>query len=356
MNDTELEKLDKYLPWPEAAITAYTVYTYPFAKDISLVAQLQEKMGKWISNRMHSLERGLSSLPNAFALEGDMEGDIIYSRFVNKVEYDWTNDLEKKVMVSGVITKSGQPFSIEGRSVMFTPTLNIIRGIQIVDIRDRFSKGSASSLPNELQKAIQDISYSPCTKIMLQYRKKFWNTGKHTDTDITGGFSKTTLPIGQLYYPSDVQIVPNMAVDGRITTVWEPARVTEDQKGILIVYSSNNEAHLLSALEEDVAIRLAVQQVDAIHAGVNTTALFETGYRQAWSIDPTTLGAYVELRPREHSSVMYLMQNSWKNVYFAGEAISFTNGWIQGALESGVRAAYQLFRDDHSAIQSPVSK
>ena len=30
-------------------------------------------------------------------------------------------------------------------------------------------------------------------------------------------------------------------------------------------------------------------------------------------------------------------------LYFAGEAISYTHGWIQGALESGLRAAYQFY-------------
>jgi monoamine oxidase len=31
------------------------------------------------------------------------------------------------------------------------------------------------------------------------------------------------------------------------------------------------------------------------------------------------------------------------NVHFAGESLSFAAGWIQGALESGVKAAYQVY-------------
>ena len=31
------------------------------------------------------------------------------------------------------------------------------------------------------------------------------------------------------------------------------------------------------------------------------------------------------------------------NVHFAGETFSFTAGWIQGALESGLDAAYQVY-------------
>ena len=30
-------------------------------------------------------------------------------------------------------------------------------------------------------------------------------------------------------------------------------------------------------------------------------------------------------------------------VHFAGESISFASGWIQGALESGLKSAYQVY-------------
>jgi monoamine oxidase len=32
-----------------------------------------------------------------------------------------------------------------------------------------------------------------------------------------------------------------------------------------------------------------------------------------------------------------------KKLYFAGKALSYCNVWIQGALESGLRAAYQFY-------------
>ena len=31
------------------------------------------------------------------------------------------------------------------------------------------------------------------------------------------------------------------------------------------------------------------------------------------------------------------------NVHFAGDYLSFTFGWIQGALESGLKSAYQVY-------------
>ena len=288
---------------------------------------------------MHSLKGGLSALPTAFVTgKGQMEENIVYNRTVTKVEYFWKNDQEKYVEVSGVFTSSGKEFSIVGRSVILTPPLHVIRGLQIVNgVKPPASpdpKITAKALkpfPKEFQQAIQNVNYTPSTKILLQYKKQFWNTGKDPSSDIIGGFSKTNMPVSQLHYPT------------------QP--VSDNQKGILLIYTWKAEAILWGALTKDMAVRLAIDQVDQLHPRKNTKELFEVGYVQAWGNDPTTLGAFAKLRPREYASVLYLMQNSWRNVYFAGEAISFANGWIQGALESGLRAAYQVFSDDQEEIR-----
>ena len=335
-DDPVLNQLHKYLPWPEMAITAYSIFNYTMGPDVSLVSEIQEKMGNWWADKMHSLEGGLSALPDAFAgPQGGLEPHITYNRTVMKVEYNWTNNREKSVTVSGVITSSGEPFSVTGRSIILTVPLHVMRVIKIVNYNDK-----KAPFPRDFQQAIEDISYSPSTKIMLQYKQQFWNTGKDPSKDITGGFSKTNMTIGQLHYPTEVEVTT--AGDG--ITDWIAKPVKEDQKGILMVYTWKAEALLWGALSEDQAIKLAVYEIDKIHP--NSKELFQVGRRQAWASDPTTLGAFAMLRPREYISVIYLMQNSWRNVYFAGEAISFANGWIQGALESGLRAAYQLFRDD----------
>ena len=337
-NDPTLNELSKYLPWPEAAITAYKVFNYTLQEDVSLTAEVQEKMGKWWANNMHSLEGGLSALPEAFAGQGEVEQYITYNRMVTKVIYKWNDNLNKSVEVHGVITSSGEPFVVTGRSVILTVPLHVLRGIEIVNM-----KPNGTPFPIDFQQAIEDISYSPSTKIMLQYKQQFWNID---GANITGGFSKTNMPIGQLHYPTNV-----VAKGGQFIGV--PA--IPGSKGILMVYTWKAEALLWGALTEDQAIMHAVSQIEQVHPGSKDK--FEMGKRQAWASDPTTLGAFAMLRPREYISVMYLMQYSWRNVYFAGEAISFANGWIQGALESGLRAAYQLYQDDqlYQPIVEPAS-
>ena len=140
---------------------------------------------------MHSLEGGLQALPNAFASSeegmGNMEENITYNRSVTKVEYIWESNKKKSVKVSGVITSSGEMFCVEGHAVILTPALHIIRGIKVVNatpIPDGLDPAAIKDnpiykpFPVEFQKAIQNISYTPSTKIMLQYKKQFWNTGQ----------------------------------------------------------------------------------------------------------------------------------------------------------------------------------
>ena len=37
------------------------------------------------------------------------------------------------------------------------------------------------------------------------------------------------------------------------------------------------------------------------------------------------------------------MEYPMANIFFAGDGLSFATGWIQGALESGLRATFQFY-------------
>ena len=75
----------------------------------------------------------------------------------------------------------------------------IVRQIQFLPV-----KGTAPAKKlMDMYKALEDIFQSPATKVMLQYKERFWE--KEPD-NIHGGFSKTSMPVGQLYYPSDSDV------------------------------------------------------------------------------------------------------------------------------------------------------
>ena len=327
-----LDKLGELLPWPDEAVTAFSVFSYMPALDISLVLLLRETMGHWWTPNMHTIKGGMSKLPNHFKKE--LREQITFRFTVTEIEYESPPDsLHKKVVVRGFKErKDGKKVmkSIEGHAVIVTAPINILRQIKFIHFND--SKAGKETLtppmPKRFYKAIEDIWYGPSSKIMLQCKTRFWET----EYQIQGGFTKTNLPVGQIHYPS------NPGFD----TI--PKKI---KGGILLVYTWKSEALMFGALTPELAVAEAVEQIAEIHPQILTE--FEHGAIKAWYNDPAQQGAYALVKPRQEQHVVWLMY-PWRNVYFAGEAISFASGWIQGALESGLRAAYQFYaRNENSA-------
>lgn len=61
--DINWVELGKLLPWPEEAITAYSVYNYTEQLDQCLVQFLRDELGEWWSDNMHHIRGGMSKLP-----------------------------------------------------------------------------------------------------------------------------------------------------------------------------------------------------------------------------------------------------------------------------------------------------
>lgn len=319
--DVDFVTLKMLLPWPEEAITAYSVFSYTEQLDQSLVQFLRDDLGQWWSKQMHHIDGGMSMLPERFTMKNEygwnkdvhLEENITFNVTVNEIVYTSTRE-EQEVVVKGYYTTSGQPCEFSGYAAIVTTPLHVIRQI-------KFVKGSddTDEFPSKFYQALEDIWYGPSTKIMIQTKTRFWEK-----QNIEGGFSKTNLPIGQVHYPTKVD---------------DPKPLSD--KGILLVYTWKAEALLFGSLNHQVAIREAVRQISTIHPEVQDQ--FEVGAVQAWYSDPSAQGAYVLLKPVQYHNVLELMQYPWRNVFFAGEGISFAAGWIQGALESGLRAAYQFY-------------
>lgn len=330
LSDVESDKLDKLLPWPEEAIQAFTVFSYTIQLDMSLVIFLRDQIGEWWSSHMHRIEGGMSMLTESFIKERSLphwkigsihlQEMITYNSTVNEIRYgadDHDDPDTQTVTVKGYYTSSGQPFKINGDAVIVTIPLHLIRHIKFVAKRNTTRPEQLT----EMYKAIEDIGQEFSTKIMIQCSDRFWEK-----QGIRGGFSKTNLPIGQVHYP----------------TYDENAK---SERGILMCYTWKSEALSFATLKPEVAINETIRQLEEIHPQIKDK--YEVGAVQAWSND--ILGAFTLLRPHQYSNVRELMMYPVLNMFFAGDGISFANGWIQGALESGLRAAYQFYSGNEEA-------
>ena len=285
---------------------------------------------------MHRFKGGMSELPNAFERANNSQDahhrwQIVKNFTVYKIEYDSSDDnIHKEVCVSGYSPDESDTDNT-GHAVIVTTPVHILRQI------DFQNASKTPPLPYGFYNAISDIWYGPATKIMLQCKTRFWESEEY---DIHGGFSRTTLPIGQLHYPSNPKD--------------DPAFPDDVKGGILLVYTWKSEALMFGSLKPKIAVEEAVRQITEIHPEMKDE------YDNVWAIEPwynepSAQGAYCLLKPTQFRNVNGLMY-PWQNLYFAGEAISFASGWIQGALESGLRAAYQFYaRNEDEGKKKPHS-
>lgn len=292
------------------------MYLQSFSNNLSLepdlVSAIRGEIGQWHENTI-TVAGGMDMLPKAFMKlnssgwnqDVDLSKNIVFGLKVESIEITHANPdmAEKTVKVMGQNKFTGAVQEFTGDAVFVTVPLHVMRQIDM-------------PLSTDQQKAMINISYIPVTKIMLQCRTRFWQK------DVgQGGYTRTNTLLNQLYYPD-----------------FDGSGIPDDERGILLVYSMSNDALTLSALSENEAVKEAVREVAEIHPEVLKE--FEVGRVQAWTNDPASQGAFAALKPYEYLDSMTALKTPSPPIYLAGEAISWSNGWMQGAVFSGLIQAF----------------
>ena len=202
------------------------------------------------------------------------------------------------------------------------------------------------------RKAIRELHYDAATKVLLEFRERFWET----KNDIYGGGSITDLPNRFMYYPSE--------------------RMGSVKGGLMLAsYSWADDARKWDSMSEyerfcyaleNVAIAHAIHAPDASYEDrllaqqkIRDLCVFQPDKYQhnqtnivgaatvSWMNNPFAFGEAAIFYPGQldllHKSII---SSEWKNpsterevLHFAGEHASLKHAWIEGAIESAVNAA-----------------
>jgi monoamine oxidase len=173
-----------------------------------------------------------------------------------------------------------------------------------------------ATFSREKERAIRQLNYHASTKILLQVRHRFWEK----DDDIVGGASVTDLPIRRMNYP--------------------PTDPATDRGVLLASYTWGQDALQWGAMDPDQRVSEALDDVSRIHPEIRHE--FEVGASHAWYSDRWARGAFALFAPEQQTTLQDAILRPEGRVYFAGEHCSLYHAWIQGALESGIRAARQI--------------
>ena len=282
--------------WSEGAIEMFGLLENQESRmNASFVELLLASMGHVFTD-MYQIDGGMDRLPQAFL---PMLQDRI--RFgANMVAIDQTPD-EVTIHYE---TRGGRARATGDYAIITVP-FSVLRHVEALQ---PFSRNK--------QRAIRQLPYDASGKIFFQCRRRFWEE----DDGIFGGGSLTDLAIRNIYYPEH----------GR-----------ETRRGILVAsYTWAEDAQRWGSLPPSDRIAQALENVARLHPQV--TEEFEAGASMMWHEDPFACGAFALFEPGQQTLLHGHIIAPEGRIHFAGEHASLVHRWIQGAIESGLRAASEI--------------
>jgi monoamine oxidase len=282
----------------EGAIELYGVMSFREANmNAAVVEQLREIVGRSFED-MQEIVGGLDRLPQAFYQQ--LKPNIRFGAEVTAI------DQSPHDVTVHYRTSAGR-FSVKGDYAICALPFSVLRDVEALG--DGFSR--------EKQKAIRELHYNASTKILFQVRRRFWEE----EDGIVGGTTVTDLPIRRICYPS-----------------WSDPN--EPRGTLLASYTWGQDALRFGALDAGSMIEQALEDVSRIHPTIRDE--FEVGAVYDWYSDPYARGAFALFEPEQQTRLHGHITRPEGRIHFAGEHASLYHAWIQGALESGIRAAKEV--------------
>jgi monoamine oxidase len=286
----------EYSGWSEGAIEMFGLMAdQEGIMNASFLELFREEAGEYYTN-MVSIDGGMDQLPNAFLPE--INHRIHYGAKMVAIDQD-----SDSVTVH-YQTAAGRR-SLTGDYAIVTTPFPVLRHIEALKPFSRHK-----------QRAIRQLHYDTSAKILFQFRRRFWE-----EVDgIFGGGSTTDLPIRAVYYPDH----------GR-----------ETGRGVMLAsYTWGEDAQRWGSLPAHDRITQALENLAEIHP--QAIDEFEVGTSYKWHDDEFAGGAFALFDPSQQTLLHDHIMAPEGRIHFAGEHTSLAHAWIQGAIESGLRAATEI--------------
>jgi monoamine oxidase len=270
--------------------------------ELSFLELLRELMILFTPNiRFYEITGGNDQLPKEFIPQ--LKENIMFGQKVRKIVQH-----NNQVTVHSVHTKILESFQITGDLAIVAIPFSVLQFVEI-EPRDSFSHNK--------WKAIRELHYVGSTKTGIQFKSRFWEK-----EGMYGGKTVSDLPITYTQYPSHDLGTTGSGV-------------------ILASYTWEDDAIPWDSLGDEERLEYALKNLTTIH-GKQVYREFETGVSHSWVRYPYSAGAFTMFKPEQVTELSPYISTPEGRVHFAGEHTSTTHGWIQGAIESGIRVAYEV--------------
>lgn len=194
------------------------------------------------------------------------------------------------------------PLAFEADHVVLAVPFSVLRTVEI---------HPALSAPK--LHVVQTLPHTSVTRVYLQFSSRPWE--------------RFDLPVS---IPTDLPIM--LARDA--------SRAQPGPAGILEAFITGPRARAAAALPDAAAADLARRELDRVYPQEGAAAIAYA--RVNWDADPWARGDYAWFRPGQLTSMLPHLASPEGRLHFAGDQTSALPGWMQGALESGLRAAREI--------------
>jgi monoamine oxidase len=241
----------------------------------------------------------------AYVLKRKVKKQFRKSSIVRRIEQNQTS-------VTVTYTNGDELQTITADRVICTLPFPVLKEIEI-----------SPSFSEDKQRAINELKLTPVTRTYLQFRSRVWEQGGFS------GYGLTDLPIQNTYSPTLTQ---------------------EGRSGILASYTGGQRALDLGAMNEADRQSFVLHQMGNLFGGLDSQ--YDGGTSLVWQEDKFARGAFTYFEPGQMTTLLPIAQRPEGRVHFAGEHTSAWHGWMNGALESGNRAAEEVNNAESAAALS----
>jgi monoamine oxidase len=260
---------------------------------LSALVVLREAAHRAKEKQNFYIRGGTDLLPRAFAAK--LSEKIRYGAPVVGLEQD-----SNRVTVAYL--RAGARTSLSADRVICAVPFTTLRRIKV-----------SPDFTPEKRRAVEEMPYTSVARTYLQTTTKFWleeGLSGYASTDISNMF------------------------------VFDAAPNQTARRGILETYDSGPRARRLTAMREPERVHAQLSLVERVLPRVRSE--FEVGATKCWDEDEWARGAYAWYKPGQMSSLLPHVARPEGRIHFAGEHASSLFGWMQGAFESGNRAAREV--------------
>jgi monoamine oxidase len=282
--------------WSEGAIEMFgLLYNQESLMNSSFMELLREEIGDYYT-KMVQIRGGMDTLPNAFV-------PALRDRICFGIKMVAIDQTPNQVIIH--CRTAATHHSLTADYAIITVPFPLLRHVEIL-----------KPFSYTKQRAIRQLHYDASAKIFIQTRRRFWEE----DEGIYGGGSITDLAIRNIYYPEHGQ---------------------ETGRGVLLAsYTWSEDAQRWGSIPPHERLIQAAENLAQIHPQILQN--FEGGASKMWHDDEYAGGAFALFDPGQQTSLHQNIISPEGRIYFAGEHASLYHAWIQGAIESGLRAANQI--------------